>query len=622
MNNSIPQNIRKRIQEVKTFIEIEINQEDIKIDRYQAFLDTKNSLDDIEKSLIEKRLKIRIVADDISFSHKLKSVLESCLTITESYHLNIGDLDKDFMAEEIILLMLDTDLLKPDFFQVFLNRISERHFLRFICILNTSELEDSQTQETLSIGQKLYQFVCKAGLENKIDFLYLSLNEFEKQDQSEHVFNQTGSVLSKNNLSTSSGTISQKSRSRIRSRRGRLANSSSDSSPSSKLAEHLSSIAQTESYDLLIKPIKTKILEKLNILDQVFSNELKSLYEKISRIENELNGTSKINIQQKVGIEFRKAEQTIQKSFGQAKDTLNNLKNLLLDNYDSRSAKVKIGQYIDSLKVVSHHEKGRVILELEAANESDVHDALISLICNDLNHWSNQYWNKVLSDTNSGDFDNLCSEIKKRLCLSQLLNHHESLQFEVKDSFIPNIEHLFSAKYKSQFLFSRKYKYPSLIVFVTKELRTNLMQVAGFVLLLSYALDLFFSDDSSSLGRTAMKGIAILLFSPFALHTSVRAFFQGRSEAQDKELEKLIQGGNKHYSSIATTYVNKFAGFVNWQLDEAEQNLKNELNELRLGYGEIILEIENQITTHKITVKQLEETKARLSKLCLSVREV
>ena len=638
------QQLEKRIQELKQFVDVDLalalGGDEPSV---SAMTSVRRSLETLEPSLKVGKLSLKVIAGDSSLIDSFKATYQkqpACQSLFDFEPITFDEPDRIVFGDVVVgLIRPDDSLSEP--WQYWAQQIDHDCVLKFIIIrvvpsdvaANTQsvQLDDiTAAQRFKASAFKLTPTVLSLCLES---FLHPPKPEIESEPLS-----------SKPAPTVERGSKARAASSRIRERKSRIDNKPGRTAkPKSSVTDFFSSLetlAQTNREAIACRPLVTTLVQLTSQLMDTLADREQQLGYQLGVEKAKIKTDSEINVQQQVGIAFRKADQKIDAVLSKSRTDVGVLKGILLDAQDVRSIKSQLQQQIDGLCPVIDELKGTMKLELLHRENLDIHQSLVGLTGNFLNSWSQKAWQRIFEAPHRDGLHQLCDELPQMVNLAPVLAPHQPEVFKARLNPTFDIQHLFNSEFKSSFVWCRRYKFPTFPKFVFKDLRTNLMAVTGLVMLMSYVLNMGPESASSGTAQPVveqtvhqavgvldsvvswfnslnpnLKGISILLFFPFALKTSMITYREDKEEKQEAEIEKMVKEGSKHYQTIAIAYVNKFIDFLNAQLDGVEHSLKYELNELKLSYNNTLAEVNKKITRNKLGLKQVTDAQKRLRKI-------
>lgn len=640
------QQLEKRITELKQFVDLELSPViDLDMQTVSLMTSIRQTLDSLDPSVSAGTLNLRVIAEDQALIDSFASVYHKHPTCKALYSFEAIALSQPerITFGDVIVGLVHPGSKLTNALEAFIEKIAQKSILKFfLIVVLPGEISDTDGKlaqlpshppltYTAELQHQLHKYVshlpAKILLLRFETFLRLPETVFKTDEQADKE-NQASVRV---NSFTGARSRAKAASARLREHKSRVEKkprrAAAPEPPVLAWLSSLEALAQQNADMIACQPITNKLLAITSQLMDILSTQKQQLTSQLNSEKSKISTEKEINVQQQVGIAFRQAEQKIDDVLGKSREDVSTLKGILLDPQDVRSIKRQLQQQIDSLQPVVEDLKGKVKLELVHHEHTDIHQSLVALTGDFLNSWSKKAWRRIFDAPHRDGLQQLCNELPHMVHLSPALRPRHPEVFQSKLNPIFNIQHLFNSEFKASFTWCRRYKFPVLCAFIMKDLRTNLMAVTGFVMLISYVANMFLNKETSppeniSLGMglihwglSNLKGLAIFLFFPVALKTSMIAYHQDKEDKQEAEVEKLLQEGSKHYQTIAIAYVNKFVDFLNTQLNEVEHSLKYELNEMKLAYNNTLAEVNKKINRHKLGIKQVVDAQKRLRKI-------
>lgn len=623
MLNSKSQQFTKIIKETQQFLDYELQQGwESPVNRIEVFQSVYQDLQHILESIKPHVSKGLVICDEKTIAETLRNTLLGREALAKTYSFHLLDFEEDPSNTEVIIWMINSE--NENYIRSHMNEVIELLCQQidlnlvscFFLIKNDLTNNNISSDNFQKVSSQITQYWSMSDIHFNFEFLPLNLQKdlnLLKQGELSGNDNAHCPVEIESNCPSLRAKLTD--RRRLHSKRGAREGKSIDQLAKSLEALHRE-YAETRIWQLAMKNTLSQIEKIKNILDQ----EESSLTANINLEESKIQSSESLTIQQRTNREFKKSEQILNQFYQDSREEISNLKAILMDGYDTRSLKLEIQNLINSLQYSSTvMKKGKIRLEMELCDGMDIHELIIKLTGDWLSYWYKRLWMRLLNNPKYGGIEAITLQIQRRLAIiPQLIPEHEiKLDFKLNSDL--KTAKLFNADCKPTFEWSRIYKFPQIFSFLIKDLRTNLMAVAGFILIFSYILPLFsLGQEGASSGfwdKNLLKGIAIAAFFPFALSSSVQAFFEAKEEKQVAILDKIRQEGIKHYQTIASTYVNKFTALASKQLDESEKETANQLEGIKLSYINAINEVERKISSFRNEVKKVKDSQAKLKKI-------
>ena len=525
------QQSEKRIQELKQFVDTELSQA-LGTDEPTVSSTTalRQSLETLSPTLKNNKLNIKVIADEQRLIDQLRSIYEKTPAVKALFNCEVAALDMpDSIAfGDVVIGLAQPEVMPSEAFNAFAKSLNSHTVLKFI-LVNVVPAEMATSASSVP-AQKTAQCVdqCMDQWSNKWlhkhvpqlsstamslcfeSFLYPPEPAAEPEAASADLPAEENAKKPRGEGQSRSKAAS----SRIRERKRRMEKKAEERggrrserrqrtaaiarSPVTEFCDALVRLAEENKDAIACQPVITELTRISDQLMDMLTTREQQLNCQLSSEKAKIATAKEINVQQQVGIVFRKADQKIDEVLGKSRADVSTLKGILLDAQDVRSIKSQLQQQIDTLYPVVSDLQGTMELELFHQDKADIHQSLVQLTGDFLNSWSQKAWRRIFSAPHRDGLCQLCEALPQIITLAPVLAPAQPEVFQARLDPTFNIQHLFNSEYKASFVWCRRYKFPTFIKFVFKDLRTNLMAVTGLVMLLSYVLTMAPEKEAAS----------------------------------------------------------------------------------------------------------------------------
>ncbi|GAB4525521.1 MAG: hypothetical protein Tsb0014_04950 [Pleurocapsa sp.] len=383
-----------------------------------------------------------------------------------------------------------------------------------------------------------------------------------------------------------------------------------------KLCQEIENIAKYKIKEILLDSPTKQVREQIEKIEDILNGQEQIVETKRQQEENKIKNSkfSHNEIKKEIDITYKKIDRERDKLFKFCRDRLSVWSDTLLDDYDIRGIKYKINKEIENITLVRHNAWGWYIIcggeatiKPEKKNTDLIHKDVIYLYQDLLCKNYNLEWDKICNKY----YDNGLEGLKKRIyqtlnySFSGLLNVPQQLNQDIE---IQEISKFFDATKKSNFEWKTNYSRPGLLIFMAKDIKSQLMSFTSLILLFGTAI-------GSDIEKESFLGILVVVF----FIASIVGYFGKTKEIEKTEIEKMKKDGYNFYQSLGKYYVNRVQNFIINQLNIEEQNLKELLDEYKENLSDYINNIETEIKEYERQLNMLQKQKNELNSL---VREL
>jgi len=383
----------------------------------------------------------------------------------------------------------------------------------------------------------------------------------------------------------------------------------------------LESIVKRQPENVLAKRLTIKAIRELEPVKLFLQESKKSLIQNIELEEQKLASSSQSNWKDIAKKTITQVERDKDILFKQIKLDLSQSKVSTLDNFAKNSLIYKIENFVNSLNpiVVTRNGQKIILLNDEShANSNDINTILIEFCTTSLKKWSTEEWRKITNIYGNGGLNGFLARA------TQQVNGQPTLSSE--PFFIPpdsiDIENNFLLSFVG-FPCETVYKQKSLIGYLVKELRSNIMAIMIPITLL---VPLVVVGDKVSKGQ--IFGIIAKLFNqhPWVLGIVICAtiylFINSYNRDAEEKIEEVSQKLKKelsgYYQSFTKNLLDKIIQNINLALDSEEKKIIDSLESINKAYSERIIDLEK----HQIEIKtNLEQSKNQQKNLDVELSE-
>jgi FHA domain len=375
-----------------------------------------------------------------------------------------------------------------------------------------------------------------------------------------------------------------------------------------KLIKSLESLVKRKPEDILAQRLTVRIQSQLTQIEQILETQKTAFLQGIQQAETQTQELGKDELKEQMKKALKDADAERDKFFRRVKTELNQSKAALLDEFSRSSLLTQIKEFVKSLQPVPTFSGGFCELKFQLARKVETDSvalAAVSLCRSELERWSTNQWEGICHHYGKGGLQGLLKIIHKRLdCISsmQLSNSLFSssqsinLQSVLQNSLI--VEEI-----------ETKYKQPSLIGYLFKNLRGQMISGLGILMLVAGQ---FIND----------KKIVVAILLPVFIIITFLAYQADKANKLEEEIEKLKEKIARHYELLTKKIVDNLIEKINLKLEDKERQIKEILETVDEQYKIHLteldkkqLEIKGSIEQSKLQHKNLEKEIAELLKL-------
>lgn len=394
-----------------------------------------------------------------------------------------------------------------------------------------------------------------------------------------------------------------------------------------KFCQSLEILIKGKPEDILAQRLTARVVEKLSAIEQVIDLEAEAIAQQLQQEESRIQGLATDDLKEQAKKALRKASDDKDKFFKQVKLELNQSKAALLDMYSKKSITYKIEECIEQLK--PHVlKKGRFqYLQLRAENpvttNGNVNANLTYFCSHELKKWADQEWQLVTNTYGAGGLNAIVESLHKTLNFLPSIELEKSLfyikqRIDIRKSLMNSF---IEAPYEC------RYHGVSLLAYVLKQIRTNMMQFTFLVGFGVMFVGIKISGGSKQIisiitqplrENPILFGIAIFLLICLLTYT-----YQKDTTLQLEAIaDKLRKELSNHYQSLSKNLVEKIALEMTTVLETEEKRLKDALETASDRFTSYIIDMEksqlllkSNLEQQKMQLRSLEKEKAELQKL-------
>jgi len=366
-----------------------------------------------------------------------------------------------------------------------------------------------------------------------------------------------------------------------------------------KCTKFLETLAKDKVEDILIKPAITQITSHIAEIEDVLNNSKKKLQTSIEKEEIKIQGAIQGEPKKQFDLACKKVHEEIDTYFKYCREKVDSLKNTLTNPTDIRSMKNDIKVITDGLKKKVKKKNGYNHVKLVMNTTEDTHQIMINCCCVKLSKYAQDEWHKIYNQYCNGGLNKLIEKIQSLLYLSPELNQYYSITSPDQGL---DIHQYFDASIKRPFEWENRYRSIHWLIFLIKDIRSQLMSIVGFILLFAASAKEY-------------RFMIILALAPLIILSSIVGYQQTQTEKIEVEADKLRKEGCKYYQLISMDYVNNLIDLLNKRLHIEEQKLKKSVDTNKEKLLTCVNDLDISLKNYKKELEKLGADKRELEVL-------
>jgi hypothetical protein len=367
--------------------------------------------------------------------------------------------------------------------------------------------------------------------------------------------------------------------------------------------------------NILAARLALKIQTLIEPIQSILDEDKKVINDKIMHQKQELEKLFQVNLKESL----KKAMLTINddkdKFFKKVKLDVNLAKGNILDSFSKHSIIYQIQEFVDNLEPVVIKRDGQFYIQLapgDNATDQDINQDLINFCLDWIEAWANQEWNKIINSYNSGGVKGLITRSKSTFNLIPSILDKTSFPRTQTVDIRSNLMMSFAG-----INCEVRHKQNSMLTYLMKEIRTNLMQ---YMMMLTLLLALVgvqggkkqIFDNLSGLFKSYPLLLGGVIFAVFFL--LMNAYRSDNQAKLDEAGEKLKKELASYYQSLSKSLLEKIIQEFNMALDYESKKIDDTIAEIQSNYNEYILETEKTQVRLQAKLEQCKEKEKNIDK--------
>ncbi|BAZ43330.1 FHA domain containing protein [Chondrocystis sp. NIES-4102] len=386
----------------------------------------------------------------------------------------------------------------------------------------------------------------------------------------------------------------------------------------------LENLVKRQPENLLAKRLFIKLIAEVESIKPFYLNKIASLTQTIAAEEAKIASLNQVNWKEVSKSTITEIERGKDLLFKQIKSDLSQSKAAILDNYSKKSIIYTIQDFVDNLTPTITTQNGQKIIILKDESRPDFDDLNLSLInfcVNSLKTWTSKEWQKITNIYNNGGLNGFLKRTTHQI--NVVPNLFTSSPFTPPSDL--DLEGNFLISFVGTTC-TTTYKQKSLIGYIVKELRGNIMATLMPVMLIIPFI------VSSKVSKNQIIGKFPQLFNKFPwllglvvcaiVYFLVNKYNQQNENDIEASVQKIKKDLANYYQSFTKNLLDKILQDINLALEIEAQKISDALETIDSTYLECLsdaekqqLEIRNNLEQYKNQQKTLETELAEFNKL-------
>ena len=374
-------------------------------------------------------------------------------------------------------------------------------------------------------------------------------------------------------------------------------------------------IIKRQPENILASRLSQKLPYFLSPIEKLLQEEKRLVQENIAKQKQDLENLKESN--------FKEMLKRATLTFNEDKDRflkkvrldLQQAKGGAIDIFSKKSIVYQVQESVETLQPIIVKRNGKSYIQLSSSSngvDSDMNDSLIEFCSSQVEKWGNNEWNKIISSYSHGGINGLIERSIATFNMVPSLLKKTSFSYpqplDIKDSL------------RDDFAGTNcevRHKQTSLLNYLMKEIRTNMMQYMMMITLFLGLVGIrggknIFFEKLSGFFKAYPWSLGLVIFAVFTfLLNAHNSDNQLKIEEADEKLKKEL---TSYYQSLSKNLLEKIIQELTIALDSEMKKLEDTFSEIQSNYNEYILESEKQQANSQANLDNYREKEKNIEK--------
>jgi pSer/pThr/pTyr-binding forkhead associated (FHA) protein len=370
-----------------------------------------------------------------------------------------------------------------------------------------------------------------------------------------------------------------------------------------KFGKAIDVIIKRKADDSVVQRLTAQVQVQLNHIDRLVNKQFDALKSKLRKTESLLGETGGEGIKDQIKKVLKRVNDEKDIVIKQIKAEITQSRQALLDEFMTTGMISKIKFFVEDLEAEVEDKTGyryvrpQLGLHYGRLNPTrkgkggSVHMAALQIFYAQLQGWANKEWKQVMTAYAGGGLEGL-----NQRCWEAV-------------NFLPGLqlpESLFDAPHQVDLLkslqnsvvapaFESRYKQPGIVAYMMKNLKGQVISIAGTLLLVG---GIFFS-------KGALKSIIVPVILPIIGVSVYIGYREDKKVKLEDNVEKLKTEISNYYQSLCKSLVDKILQDVTFVLDSEERRLRDSIETVGEFYTNHLADVERMQIQLRAQAEQL-----------------
>lgn len=354
-------------------------------------------------------------------------------------------------------------------------------------------------------------------------------------------------------------------------------------------------IIKRQPENILASRLFIKLQSLLPPVENLLQEERRSVQENIAVQKQELDQLKEINLKESLKKATLVFNEDKDKFFKKIKLDLQQAKGGAIDNFSKKSIVYQVQEYVETLQPIVVKRDGQVYIQLSVPSDGvdrDINQVLIDFCFSWVERWGNNEWNKIISSYNHGGMNALIERSRATFNMVPSLLDKTSFSYpgpiDVRDSLLMSFAGITCEV---------RHKQTSIVTYLMKEIRTNMMQYMMMITLLLAVVGIRGGKNQifeklSGFFKAYPWSLGIVIFGVFTF--LLNAYNSDNQLKLEEAGEKLKKELTAYYQSLSKNLLEKIIQEFTVALDYEVKKLEDTFAEIQSNYNDYILASEKQ----------------------------
>lgn len=377
----------------------------------------------------------------------------------------------------------------------------------------------------------------------------------------------------------------------------------------------IESIIKRQPENILASRLFLKLQSLLSPVEKLLLEERRSVQENIATRKQELEKLKEINLKEALKRATLVFNEDKDKFFKKVKLDLQQAKGGAIDNFSKKSIVYQVQEYVETLQPIVVKRDGQVYIQLSVPSDGvdrEMNQVLIEFCFSWVERWGTNEWNKIISSYNNGGINALIERSRATFNMVPSLLDKTSFSYpgpiDVRDSLLMSFAGITCEV---------RHKQTSIVNYLMKEIRTNMMQYMMMITLLLAVVGIRGGKNQifaklSEFFKAYPWSLGIVIFAVFTF--LLNAYNSDNQLKLEEAGEKLKKELTAYYQSLSKNLLEKIIQEFTVALDYELKKLEDTFSEIQSNYNDYILESEKQQVKSQANLDNYREKEKNIEK--------